>query len=68
MIVFKEASQTSMTHGTNNHLPLVYGKDVLTASLPIMLDFAKRLMMAKQPKGKRKLTFQLIKNQWRVVA
>ena len=34
-----------------------------------LLDFAKRLMMAKQPKGKkRKPTFQLIKNQWRVAA
>ena len=33
-----------------------------------LLDFAKRLMLAKQPKGKRKPTFQLIKNQWRVAA
>ena len=33
-----------------------------------LLDFAKRLIMAKQLKGKRKPTFQLIKNQWRVAA
>ena len=33
-----------------------------------LLDFAKQLMMAKHLKGKRKPTFQLIKNQWRVAA
>jgi len=33
-----------------------------------LLDFAKRLMVAKVPKGKMKPTFQLIKNRWRLAA
>ncbi len=33
-----------------------------------LLDFAKRLMLAKQPRRKRKPTFQLVRNQWRVAA